>query len=44
VLTITLPRGTIELSSWFVEGKGLIRQEQRTGSVRVLQMEMLPNG
>ncbi len=40
-LTVTMPRGSIELQSWFQPGVGLIQQEQRTGNVLVLRMEML---
>ena len=40
-LTIKMPRGSIEVQSWFVPGEGLVQQEQRTGNVLVLRMEML---
>jgi hypothetical protein len=40
-LTVKMPKGTIELSSWFQPGVGLVQQEQRTGSVLVLRMAML---
>jgi hypothetical protein len=41
VLTIQLPRGRIEVSSWFQPGVGLVQQEQRTGDNLVVKMEMI---
>jgi hypothetical protein len=40
-LTITLPRGTIVVDSWFQPGVGLVRQEQRTADKLVVSMEMI---
>ncbi len=40
-LTVKLPRGTIEVLTWFQPGVGLVQQEQRTGNVLVLRMEMV---
>lgn len=41
VLTIDLPRGKIEVSSWFQSKLGLVQQEQRTNGNFVLRMEIL---
>ena len=41
VLTVRKDGGTIELSSWFQPGVGLVQQEQRTGGKLILRMEML---
>jgi hypothetical protein len=40
-LSVTLPRGEIELISWFQRGVGMVQQEQRTNDRLVLRMEML---
>ncbi len=40
-LTLSLPKGTVELSSWFQSGVGLVQQEQRTGPVVVVRLEMV---
>lgn len=41
VLTVTMSRGSIELTTWFQSGVGIVQQEQRTGAELVLRMEML---
>jgi hypothetical protein len=41
VLTVTMSRGSIELTTWFQAGVGIVQQEQRTGPELVLRMEML---
>lgn len=39
-LTITLPKGTLVLDSWYSVGLGLVKQEQRTNGSRVVQLAM----
>jgi hypothetical protein len=40
-LLLTLPRGAIELTSWFEPGTGLVQQEQRTNDKLVTHMEIV---
>jgi hypothetical protein len=40
-LRLKMPRGSIELLSWFHPGSGLVQQEQRTNDQLVLRMEIL---
>jgi len=40
-LTLKMPRGKIQLDSWYQEGVGLIQQEQRTGGIRIVQLQLL---
>ena len=43
-LDIRIPGGKIGLQSWYQQGVGLIRQEQRTNGTRVVQLQMLGHG
>jgi len=43
-LTIHLRGGTIALQSWYQQGTGLVRQEQRTNGTRIVHLEMLGHG
>jgi len=40
-LTVKVPKGTIELTTWYQPGIGVVRQEQRTNGQRVVQMQLL---
>lgn len=40
-LLVTMPKGTIQLDSWYAPGVGLVQQEQRTNNVRIVQLQMV---
>lgn len=40
-LTVQMPKGKIELASWYAPGTGLVQQEQRTNGERVIQIQMV---